>query len=264
MLYHQIGAYQVPSQGSYLISLSLFSHLRRLIVFGLRTVLPQHLTKCRCPVCGGLVLGKVEWLRSSKCWGHIFWTPPRCACYWLHCNAKSWFVLKFPLKEATWIPSYSVFPGWDFSFEFERRDTFSSMRDWDLQIVTSDSESYVTSPTPASRQLPKPRDCSVTAMVLTFLLTALLAFLGPAFSFYDLIELLWPWHFIINHHCRKCWAKRKLISKILKAWIFSLANTSWSWIFPITYTKYDLHLHDLQFSTSPQNLCPSLTFVFHL
>lgn len=66
MLYHQIGAYQVPSQGSYLISLSLFSHLQRLILFGLRTVLPQHWTKCRCPVCGGLVLGKVEWLEAQN------------------------------------------------------------------------------------------------------------------------------------------------------------------------------------------------------
>ena len=66
MLYHQIGAYQVPSQGSYLISLSLFSHLRRVILFGLRTVLPQHLTKCRCPVRGGLVLDKVEWLEAQN------------------------------------------------------------------------------------------------------------------------------------------------------------------------------------------------------
>lgn len=198
--------------------------------------------------------------RSSKCWGHNFWTPPRCACYYLRCNAKSWFVLKFSPREfqviqcsrGEIIPSSlrggTLFPAWETGTCKSSPQTMKVV--WHPRLLLLGSfQSW---------------DCSVTATVPTVLLTALLAFLAPAFSFYDLIELLWPWHFIINHHCRKCWAKRKLISKVLKAWIFSLAKTSKSWIFPITYTKYDLHLHDLKFSTSPQSLCPSLTSVFHL
>lgn len=60
-------------------------------------------------------------------------------------------------------------PGVRVSSEFERRDTICSMRDWDLQIFTSDNDSYATSLTPASLELPKLKlaQCSVTARVLT-------------------------------------------------------------------------------------------------